>query len=183
MIINMMESENETIMNVAKLMLTAAKTAPKASGKDKIVGAIITGDEKNKLAEKMRSLFNEYGNPIFERDSHNVDDSPAVVLLGAKSTPFGLSNCSMCGFPTCRETREAGSNCVFNITDLGIAIGSAVSVAADNRIDNRVMYSVGKAAIKLGFLDGDIQVCYGIPLSATSKSIFFDRNKGATLLK
>ena len=76
---------------------------------------------------------------------------------------------------------KAGTNCVLTVTDLGIAIGSAVSVAADNRIDNRVMYSAGKGAIKIGFLPKEVKVCYGIPLNATSKSIYFDRGPGSVL--
>jgi uncharacterized ferredoxin-like protein len=67
------------------------------------------------------------------------------------------------------------------VTDLGIAVGSAVSVAADHRIDNRVMFSVGRAALKLGLLPDDVVNCYGIPLSISSKSIFFDRGPGAVI--
>ena len=77
--------------------------------------------------------------------------------------------------------KKAGTNCVFNVTDLGIAVGSAVSIAADNRIDNRVMYSAGKGALKAGMLPPDVRIAYGIPLSISSKSIYFDRNPGAVL--
>ena len=77
--------------------------------------------------------------------------------------------------------KKAGTNCVFNVTDLGIAVGSAVSVAADNRIDNRVMYSAGKGALKAGMLPPDVKIAYGIPLSISSKSIYYDRNPGAVL--
>jgi uncharacterized ferredoxin-like protein len=58
--------------------------------------------------------------------------------------------------------------------DVGIALGSAVSVAADHRVDTRIMFTIGKAALTLGFLDGVYQA-YGLPLSATGKSPFFDR--------
>jgi uncharacterized ferredoxin-like protein len=58
---------------------------------------------------------------------------------------------------------------------LGIAVGSAVKVASDLNIDNRVMYSIGSAAMKMELLKADeIQ---GIPLSVTGKNIFFDRPK------
>ena len=79
------------------------------------------------------------------------------------------------------EMKKAGSNCVFNVTDLGIAVGSAVSVAADHRVDNRVMYSIGIAAREMGIFDDDVRVCWGIPLNASSKSIYFDRGPGAVL--
>ena len=58
--------------------------------------------------------------------------------------------------------------------DLGIAVGSAVSVAADMRIDNRVMFSVGKAAQSMKLL-GECTRIMGIPLSVSGKSPMFDR--------
>ena len=99
----------------------------------------------------------------------------------SSSEPFGLANCSMCGFENCGEMKKAGTNCVFNVTDLGIAVGSAVSIAADHRIDNRVMYSVGKGALKIGCLSPNVKIIWGIPLGAESKSIYFDRGPGAVL--
>ena len=59
--------------------------------------------------------------------------------------------------------------------DLGIAIGSAVSVGADLRADTRVMYSIGKAAIAMDLFEGKAQVVMGIPVSISGKSPFFDR--------
>ena len=92
-----------------------------------------------------------------------------------------MAHCGLCGFENCGACRNAGARCVFTISDLGIATGSAVSIAADNRIDNRIMYTAGKAALKLGFLPDDAAVCYGIPLSISNKSIFFDRGPGAVM--
>ena len=34
-----------------------------------------------------------------------------------------------------------------NITDLGIALGSAVSIAMDKRVDNRILYTAGQAIL------------------------------------
>jgi len=50
-----------------------------------------------------------------------------------------------------------------------------VSVAANNRVDNRVMYTIGMAVKELGLLGSEAAIIYGIPLSATSKNPFFDR--------
>ena len=69
----------------------------------------------------------------------------------------------------------AGGTCSFNAGDLGIAVGSAAGLAADLRIDNRIMYTAGKAAIELGMLGEDVQIAYGIPLAAKGKNPFFDR--------
>jgi uncharacterized ferredoxin-like protein len=66
-----------------------------------------------------------------------------------------------------------GLVCAFQSMDLGIALGSAVKLAADLCIDNRMMFTIGAAAKSLGLLDSDIII--GIPLSVTGKSPYFDR--------
>ncbi len=177
MVKSMIDSEKDSILMVADLMSLAAKTSPKGSGKDTVEAVVVTGEDKDALRDKMLAMADSTGITIFARDSKNVDKSEAVVIIGCKSRPFGL-NCSMCGFENCTKMREAGSNCVFNITDLGIAVGSAVSVAMDHRVDNRVMYTVGRSALRLGLLSDEVKVCWGIPLSAYSKDIYFDRAKG-----
>ena len=181
MIKTMEKCERDAAMRVADLMVSAAISAPKGSGRDTVVAMVVSGEEKDTLRDAMLELGKEYNEEFIVRDAGNVDRSICVVLIGCKSTPFGLDNCSMCGFKNCGEMKKAGTNCVFNVTDLGIAVGSAVSIAADNRIDNRVMYSAGKGALKAGMLPTDVRIAYGIPLSLGSKSIFFDRNPGAVL--
>ncbi|MBK5254065.1 MAG: ferredoxin [Peptostreptococcaceae bacterium] len=178
MIKSMMDSEREAALRVADLMVTAAITAPKGSGKDTVRAAVLTGDDKKHLAEIMRQIGTENKEEFYLRDADNIDSSHCIVIIGCISKSFGLPNCGNCGFKNCAEMEKAGARCAFNVTDLGIAIGSAVSIAADNRIDNRVLYSAGKAANRLAILD-DVNLYYGIPLSTTSKSIFFDRNPEA----
>ena len=65
--------------------------------------------------------------------------------------------------------------CVFNTSDLGTAVCSAAAVASDERIDNRIMFSVGMAARDLQLLGEDVKIVYGIGLSISGKNIFFDR--------
>jgi len=62
-----------------------------------------------------------------------------------------------------------------NTGDLGIAVGSAASIAMDERVDNRIMHSVGKAAVDLNLLGEETKIIYGIPLYVGSKNVFFDR--------
>jgi uncharacterized ferredoxin-like protein len=71
-------------------------------------------------------------------------------------------------------TVYGGPNCAIKLTDLGIAVGSAVKTASLLNLDNRVMYTAGVAALGLGLLP-DCTVGYGVPVSATGKSIYFDR--------
>ena len=58
---------------------------------------------------------------------------------------------------------------------LGIAAGSAAGVAADARIDNRIIFSAGRAALSLKLMGDRVKVILSIPLSATGKSPYFDR--------
>ena len=69
------------------------------------------------------------------------------------------------------ERKGFGSNFGF----LMAAIGSAVGMAADCRVDSRVMFSVGKAAASLGLPSEKCQMVVGIPLSVSGKSPYFDR--------
>ena len=70
---------------------------------------------------------------------------------------------------------QSGGHCAFDDIDLGIAIGSAVSIAANDRVDNRVMLSAGVAAQNLKILGDKTLKILAIPLSATGKSPYFDR--------
>ena len=171
----------EVLRDVAEKMVAAAITAPKASGQDKVVAAIVTGEEKDRIADKMMELGIEYDEEFIRRDSDQLKYCEIAVLLGVQGIPFGLPNCSFCGFKNCAYMVSAGGQCAINIVDLGIAVGSAVSVAADHRIDNRVMYSIGKAVSQMDIFPAGVHVCFGIPLSISSKSMFFDRGPGAVL--
>lgn len=173
------QMEEQALLQTAAQMCAAARTAPKATGKDVIYTMVITGEEKAALVAKMREFgernFPNKGVAWYERDAYNVHRSQAVVLIGAKRSYRGISHCGYCGNKDCAACKEAGGTCVFASIDLGIAISSAVSIAADARIDTRIMMSIGKAAEEMRYLDEDI-LWMGIPLSISGKSIFFDRN-------
>lgn len=76
-------------------------------------------------------------------------------------------------FPTCAG-RPEGVPCALNTVDVGIAVGSACAMAADLRVDTRVMFSAGLAAQRLDWLKG-CKTVFAIPVSASSKNPFFDR--------
>lgn len=178
----MLTSTVDVIYTVADLMTAAALTAPKTSGQDKIVTLILNGDEKKELSQCMMEFYEkELHEDFVKRDAITLHSCPCVVLIGVRKEPFGMPGCSLCGFKSCKESADANAKCVFNISDLGIAAGSAAAVAADHRIDNRIMYSVGMGAIRMGCFPNDVVYAYGIPLSATNKSVFFDRDNEAIL--
>ena len=88
-----------------------------------------------------------------------------------------MQHCSFCGFENCGKNKQAGGRCVFDGINLGIAIGSAVSVAADHRVDSRVLFSAGKVAEEMNYVEGKDIIWEAIPISAFGKSPFFDRDK------
>ena len=169
------EAEKDAILHAAGLLCVAARTAPKGKGKDLLITAVVSGEEKLRLAQKMREIAERDGVGFFARDAGNLEGVEAVVLLATRKEPLGLPHCGYCGFNDCRAMQQAGGTCSFNTGDLGIAVGSAASRAADLRLDNRIMYSAGKAALELGLLGEEAAIAYAIPLSATGKSPFFDR--------
>lgn len=175
MLIKREEAEKDAVLNVAKLMVSAARTAPKGHGIDNIETLILDGKDKDAVTQELIKISEETGADFYRRDGENIRNSQYLVLMGVKNDPILLPDCGMCGYKNCGEMKKAGATCVFNITDLGIAVGSAVSVAADHRIDNRVFFSAGRAAVRLGLFADNVTVCYGIPLSTHGKSPYFDR--------
>jgi len=177
------DGEREAILEAAKLMLIAARTAPKSGGIDDVLTLIVYGEDKDAIADKMEEIAEERKIEGFKRDAKNVRDSEAVVLIGVRGNKsFGL-NCGACGYKNCKEFEEAhkrlgedfiGPTCLFKALDLGIALGSAVKTASMLNIDNRIMYRVGTAALKLKLMP-EATVAMGIPVSAKGKNIYFDR--------
>ncbi len=182
------EAEIEGLRDIAVLMAVAARTAPKTRGVDEIVTAVVTGEEKDGIADEMERLYKKKRNPLtfFPRDAGNLRSSPVLVLIGVIGTmpkrPENPLNCGACGYETCAEFIAAekrsgedfmGPVCIWHAVDLGVAMGSAVKVASALNADNRIMYSVGVAAKVLGVIEADVVV--GIPISAEGKNLYFDR--------
>jgi uncharacterized ferredoxin-like protein len=173
---NIEDIQRTYLVETARAMAVAARTAPKGRGVDNLVVRIVTGDDVAPIVATMRAIGQRSGQAFFERDAANVERSGILVLFGTRIEPLGLKVCGMCGFADCDEKRRHPAvPCAFNTGDLGIAMGSAVAVAADRRVDNRIMYTVGQAVKELGWLGDEVPVIYGVPLSASAKSPFFDR--------
>lgn len=174
------QMEKQAILQTAAHMCAAARTAPKTRGIDGIVTLVLTEKEKDALEEKMQEIAEREGNEAikewYQRDAANVHAAGAVMLVGAKKSYRGVQKCGFCGFENCGACKAAGANCAYIYVDLGIALSSAAAAAGDDRVDSRIMFSVGKAAMELAYVSEDI-VWQGIPLSIGGKNIFFDRKK------
>jgi uncharacterized ferredoxin-like protein len=165
---------------IADLMEIAARTAPKSAGQDYVVVRILEGDDVQALAKQMVKFGERSGKKNFDRDAKNVAASEVVVLIGIKDGKSLNLNCGACGANFCSELlinnnegEFRGPQCAFRLLDMGIAIGSAVKTAGILNADNRIMYRAGVVAREMKLIDADFVM--GIPLSATGKSIYFDR--------
>ena len=97
--------EESALLDIAQLMCAAAKTAPKAKGKDNITSLVLTGSEILELADKMEEIdwrLNGDNRTFFTRDANNLRKCSVVVLIGVKSHYYGL-NCKYCGYENCAE--------------------------------------------------------------------------------
>ncbi len=174
MILNQREDRNSHVINVARHMMNAARTAPKGKGIDVIEIAIVEGENDLKaLSDKMIEIAEQSGLKFFLRDADNICQGQCVVLIGTRQEIMGL-NCAHCGFETCAQ-KPASVPCAINSVDVGIAIGSACAMAADMRVDTRVMFSAGLAAQQFKWLGDGVTQVMAIAVSSSSKSPFFDR--------
>jgi uncharacterized ferredoxin-like protein len=165
------------VRRVAEQMVIAAITAPKARGINNIFTAILDREQIKLVSEHLHKMVSERGfPPFFARDANNILNAQQMVIIGTRIKSNGLPACGLCGYPDCKAKDEHPEQpCAYNTGDLGIAIGSAVSRAADYRVDNRVMFTVGKAIVEMQMLGKEVKIAYGIPLSVSGKNPFFDR--------
>jgi uncharacterized ferredoxin-like protein len=166
---------------VARLMAISATTAPKSKGENFVKTKVLKGKVLKELADAMLTYGRRTKKKDFDRDSKNVAQSEAVLLIGLKKANVLGLDCGACGFADCKTFQKQkkasgeflGPMCVYRLLDVGIALGSAVKTASMLNVDNRIMYRVGVLARKTKIVDWDFVL--GIPLSVTGKSIYFDR--------
>ena len=166
---------------VAQLMAISATTAPKSKGENFVQTKLLKGEVLKELADAMFAFGQRTKKKDFDRDSKNVAQSEAVLLIGLKKANVLGLDCSACGFTDCKtfqkQAKESGEfvdpTCAFRLLDMGIALGSAVKTASMLNVDNRIMYRAGVVAREMNIVDWEFVM--GIPLSVTGKSIYFDR--------
>jgi uncharacterized ferredoxin-like protein len=154
----------EHLSSLVSPLLIAAQTSPKGRGINTLEIVLVNGAEKDALADKMDEISQRISAPFFSRDAQNIRHCFAVILLSTDHSVRGL-NCGYCGYACCEEKPDT-SPCVFNVT---------VSTAMQLKLDNRILYSAGKAAGELGFFTKNMPIIFAIPLSVSEKNIFFDR--------
>ena len=186
----------ETVHQVAKLMIAAAITAPKSGGgllrrgAPLFIETMILDDKPTlgTLATWMRARGRERREALWIRDAEVAESLDCVVFIGLKDWYPPVYDCGACGYATCAEFLDAtkdlrdisesfefkGPQCNLRDIDLGIAVGSAAKTASMNNIDCRCQTRIAVAARKTGLIDADVAVA--LSLSMTHKSVGFDRS-------
>ena len=176
MIYSSEDMENRAALEAAARVCAAARTAPKACGIDRIHTLTLTDADKDAVADEMERLGNARGAGFFLRDADNVRAAKVMVLIGIEGGVRGLNEvCGYCHFDDCAACAAGNGVCVYDPMDVGIALGSAAAKAADLRMDNRILFSAGRAAQELGLMGESVRLIYALPLAISGKSPFFDR--------
>lgn len=146
---------------------------------------ITKDDDLKKIAEAMKEYAPKSTNEAYWlRDSLNIENSQALLLVGLSKPVTAGYDCGGCGYPTCaefaknRQLKEkemgySGPHCVMRMIDIGVALSSAAKTASLLNVDNRVQQRVGAAAKAIGLIKAEVAM--GIPVSITGKSIYYDR--------
>ena len=196
------KNRRDHVLSVAKIMMSAAHTAPITGGVDHLETELIWGEkELGQLAEKMDELSNLPENKrvdeMFRTEAQMVRESDCVIALGsfrARNMPFD-ANCGMCGgaagcsFVYSRRRTAAGQidhsdkslcktsidgpMCLMFVHNLGYGVGSALWTARTLLVDARPFMTVGVAACKLGYCKNSAFVV-GIAVAAVSKNPYVD---------
>ena len=180
MLYNSEDMETRAALNAAAEICAAARTAPKACGVDRMHTLTLTDADKDAVADEMERLGREHGAGFFLRDASNVRAAKVLVLMGIEEGTRGLNGlCGYCHFADCGACASGNGVCVYDPMDVGIALGSAAAKAADLRMDNRILFTAGRAALSLGLMPEGVRLIYGLPLAVAGKSPFFDRKPKA----
>ena len=98
------EVRKESLITVAKRMMIAARTAPKARGIDNLVISFVERDTIAVIANKMKEMVEKGISPEFYiRDANNILVSDLLFLIGTRLNVAGVKQCGLCGFTNCEE--------------------------------------------------------------------------------
>ena len=186
----------QAVHQVATLMAAAAVTAPKSGGQLMLAGKpafletviIESPDQRRQLGDWLRARGKERREQIWFRDADVAEAVHGILFIGLAPNWYPPNyDCGACGYATCAEFLHAtkdlrrdsdeleftGPTCNLRDIDLGIAVGSAARIAAQNGVDCRCQTRVAVAARKLGLISAELAVA--LSLSVTHKAIGFDR--------
>ena len=91
----------ELVLEAARRMMVAARTAPKGKGIDVIEIGLVTGEDIKRLSAEMEHIYRETGFKFLLRDAENLGSAGAVVIIGTRQQVQALN----CGHSAARSRR------------------------------------------------------------------------------
>ena len=88
MVIDERESRHDYIVDAARQIMTAGRTAPKGKGIDNIEIVTLTQNSILEVAGALRVSAEETGLKFFLRDADNIELAEAVILVGSRTSPM-----------------------------------------------------------------------------------------------
>ena len=181
----------ENLIEIAKLVVTAALKAPQITQSVDIKTEIVTGEDLLPIIEVMEargevSRFIKTDAYTFRR-CYEANKPIVLILIGADLTRSELNwNCGACGFKTCAEfnafskkkqkkgQRQKGPSCQWKVIDFSIACDWACASAYQYGVDNRIQGSSGFAGSALGYLEG-CSIILGLPIGPTGNLWWYSK--------
>ena len=177
------------ILEVAKNIVLAIHKAPQITGKTDIEVEIIWGKDLEPILAVLEPVaaavrYVQWDYETIKR-CYQKGESPVVIGIGTKVNSSNLAwNCGACGFNTCKEFNAyaktvgggqlGGPSCNWKILDYAIACDWACASAWQNKVDNRIMGSLGFALGALNYLPNS-NVKLGLALGPARDMVYYSR--------
>ena len=177
------------ILEVAKNIVLAIHKAPQITGKTDIEVEIIWGKDLEPILAVLEPVaaavrYVQWDYETIKR-CYQKGESPVVIGIGTKVNSSNLAwNCGACGFNTCKEFNAyaktvdggqlGGPCCNWKILDYAIACDWACASAWQNKVDNRIMGSLGFALGALNYLPNS-NVKLGLALGPARDMVYYSR--------
>ena len=143
MIQNEREIRHELVLQAARRMMTAARTAPKGKGIDIIEIAMVTDGDILRLSDEMIRIAAETGFKFLLRDAENIKSADAVVIIGTSQKVQGL-NCAHCGFDTCVEKPDLVPCAINSVDRYGGGLACGYPCHVQRRLGGPAIGAVGR---------------------------------------
>ena len=184
------EAAQGHLLEVAKNVVQAIYHAPQITGRLKIETEIITDEDLVPILEVMEELGKIFRFALWDyqqiKTCYDRGEPPVIVAIGADLADANLAwDCGACGYDTCREFRAyceelggggmlGGPSCNWKALDYGMVCDWACAAAHQNRVDARIMGSIGVPFSFLNYLPG-CNAKIGLPIGPPRELVYFSR--------
>ena len=185
------------LVNVAKKCGIAAMKAPTLTDDLGLKMKIVTDEDLEPIIEVLEVLGKTSAFQLHDATAYRTYKEngilPPILLIGADLTKPPMWNCGGCGFKNCGEFLNYlkknkgvgigayGPTCLWKVIDLGIACDYACACAAQEKVESRIMLSLGAISLFLNYLE-DCSLILALPIGPVGTNRWFDRKTWNNIL-